>query len=89
MSFIGSHHLYARPLIKGVCGWEAPCLVMPESPNHVRGLDDLFLWALTCKVELVCGCQGSLMFSVVEEHSELLFNEIMPRGPGIVSVRDV
>ena len=62
---------------------------VPDSPNRVRGLNDLFLGALTCKDELVCGCQGSLTFSVVEEHSELFFNEIMPRGPGIVSIRDV
>ena len=88
MSFIGSHHLYTRPLIKGVCGWEAPCLFMPDLPNRVRGLNDLFLRALTCKVKLLCGCQGSLTFSVVEEHSELLFNEIMPRGLAILSVRD-
>ena len=73
---------------KEVCGWEAPCLFMPDSPNRVRGLNDLFLGALTSKVGLVCGCQGSLTFSVVEEHSELPFNEIMPRGPGILSVRD-
>ena len=73
---------------KGVCDWEAPCLFTPDSPNRVRGLNDLFLGALTCKVELVCGCQGGLTFSVVEEHSELLFNEIMPHGPGILSVRD-
>ena len=73
---------------KEVCGWEAPCLFMPDSPNRVRGLNDLFLGALISKVGLVCGCQGSLTFSVVEEHSELLFSEIMPRGPGILSVRD-
>ena len=73
---------------KGVCVWEAPCLFTPDSPNRVRGLNDLFLGALTCKDELVCGCQGSLTFSVVEEHSELLFNEIMSCGPGILSVRD-
>ena len=35
---------------KGVCGWEAPCLFTPDSPNGVRGLNDLFLGALTCKV---------------------------------------
>ena len=35
---------------KGVCGWEAPCLFTPDSPNHVRGLNDLFLGALTRKV---------------------------------------
>ena len=62
--------------------------LMPDSPNRVRGLNDLFLGALTSNVGLVCGCQGSLTFSVVEEHSELPFNEIMPRGPGILSVRD-
>ena len=73
---------------KEVCGWEAPCLFMPDSPNHVRGLNDLFLGALASKVGLVCGCQGSLTFSVVEEHSELPINEIMPRGLGILSVRD-
>ena len=73
---------------KGVCGSEAPCLFMPDSPNRVRGLNDLFLGALTCKVRLVCGCQGSLTFSVVEEHSDLPFTKIMPRGPGILSVRD-
>ena len=27
---------------KEVCGWEAPCLFMPDSPNRVRGLNDLF-----------------------------------------------
>ena len=27
---------------KGVCGWEAPCLFMPDSPNRVQGLNDLF-----------------------------------------------
>ena len=27
---------------KGVCGGEAPCLFMPDSPNRVRGLNDLF-----------------------------------------------
>ena len=47
------------------------------------------LGALISKAGLVCGYQGSRTFSVVEEHSELLFNEIMPRGPGIVSIRDV
>ena len=47
---------------KEVCGWEAPCLFMPDSPNRVRGLNDLFLGALTSKVGLVCGCQGSLTF---------------------------
>ena len=73
---------------KGVCGWEAPCLFTPDSPNRVRGLNDLFLGALTGKVGLVCVFQGSLTFSVVEEHSELPFNEIMPHGPGILSVRD-
>ena len=73
---------------KEVCGWEAPCLFMLDSPNRVRGLNDLFLGALTSKVGLVCGCQGSLTFSVVEEYLELPFNEIMPRGPGILSVRD-
>ena len=73
---------------KGVCGWEAPCLFMPDSPNRVRGLNDLLLGALTSKVGLVCGCQGSLTFSVVEEYSKLPFNEIMLRGPGILSVRD-
>ena len=45
---------------KGVCGWEAPYLFTPDSPNRVRGLNDLFLGALTCKVGLVCGCQGGL-----------------------------
>ena len=29
---------------KGVCGGEAPCLFMPDSPNRVQGLNDLFLW---------------------------------------------
>ena len=73
---------------KEVCGWEAPCLFMPDSPNCVRGLNDLFLGALTSKVGLVCGYQGSLTFSVVEEHSDLPFAEIMPYGPGILSVGD-
>ena len=73
---------------KEVCGREAPCLFMPDLPNHVQGLNDLFLGALTSKVGLVCGCQRSLTFSVVEEHSKLPFNEMMPRGPGILSVRD-
>ena len=73
---------------KSVCGWEALCLVTSDSPNRVRGLNDLFLGALTCKVGLVCGCQGSLTFSVVEEHSELPFNEIMPCGLGILSIRN-
>ena len=73
---------------KGVCGWEAPCLFAPDSSNRVRGLNDLFLGVLTCKVGLVCGCQSSLTFSVVEEHSDLPFAEIMPYGPGILSVRD-
>ena len=50
---------------KEVCGWEAPCLFMPGSPNHVRGLNDIFLGALTSKVGLVCDCQSSLTFSVV------------------------
>ena len=27
---------------KGVCGGEAPCLFMPDSPNRVQGLNDLF-----------------------------------------------
>ena len=75
-------------LCKEVCGWEAPSLFTPDSPNRVRGLNDLFLGVLTCKVGLVCGCQGSLTFSMVEEHSELLFNEIMPCGPSILSVGD-
>ena len=35
---------------KEVCGWEAPCLFTPDSPNRVRGLNDLFLGALTRKV---------------------------------------
>ena len=35
---------------KEVCGWEAPCLFMPDSPNRVRGLNDLFLGALTSRV---------------------------------------
>ena len=48
---------------KGVCGYEAPCLFMPDSPNRVRGLNDLFLGALISKAGLVCGCQGSLTFS--------------------------
>ena len=73
---------------KEVCGWEAPCLFMPDSPNRVRGLNDLFSGALISKVGLMCGCQGSLTFSVVEEHSEFPFNEIMPRGLGILGVRD-
>ena len=73
---------------KEECGWEAPYLFMPDSPNRVRGLNDLFLGALISKVGLMCGCQGSLTFSVVEEHSEFPLNEIMPRGPGILSVRD-
>ena len=30
---------------KEVCGWEAPCLFTPDSPNRVRGLNDLFLGA--------------------------------------------
>ena len=30
---------------KGVCGGEAPCLFMPDSPNRVQGLNDLFLGA--------------------------------------------
>ena len=64
-----------------VCGWEAPCLFKPDSPNRVRGLNDLFWGPLISKVGLMCGCQGSLTFS---GH----FNEIMPRGPGILSVRD-
>ena len=74
---------------KEVCGWEAPCLFTSDSPNRVRGLNDLFLGASISKVGLLCVCQGSLTFSVAEEHSELPFNEIMPRGPGIVSIRDV
>ena len=82
-----SSFIHATPC-KGVCSWEAPCLFTPDSPNRVRGLNDLFLGALTSKVGLVCGHQGSLTFSVVEEHSELPFNEIMSRGPGILSVRD-
>ena len=73
---------------KGVCGWEDPCLFTPDSPNRVRGLNDLFLGALTCKVKLVCSCQGGLTFSVVEEHSIFPFKEMMPCGPGILSVRD-
>ena len=40
---------------KEVCGWEAPCLFMPDSPNRVRGLNDLFLGASASKVGLVCG----------------------------------
>ena len=72
---------------KEVCGWEAPCLFMPDSPNRVRGLNDLFLGALI-KVGLVCGCQGSLTFFRGREHSKLPFNEMMPCGPGILSVRD-
>ena len=79
--------IHAAPC-KEVCGWEAPCLYMPDLPNRVRGLNDLFLGALTSKVGLVCGCQSSLTFSVVEEHLKLPFNEIMPRGPGILSARD-
>ena len=35
---------------KGDMRLEAPCLVKPDSPNRVRGLNDLFLGALTCKV---------------------------------------
>ena len=73
---------------KEVCGWEAPCLFMPDSPNRVRGLNDLFLGALTSKVGLECGCHGSLTFSMVKEHSDLPFAEIMPYRPGILSVRD-
>ena len=73
---------------KEVCGWEAPCLSKPDSSNRVRGLNDLFLGALVSKVGLMCGCQGSLTFSVVKEHLEFPFNEIMPRGLGILSVRD-
>ena len=82
-----SSFIHAAPC-KEVCDWEAPCLFMPDSPNRVRGLNDLLLGALTSKVGLVCGCQSSLTFSVVEEHSELPFNEIMPHGPGILSIRD-
>ena len=55
---------------KGVCGWEAPCLFTLDSPNRVRGLNDLFLGALTCKVGIMCGCRGSRTFSVVERHLE-------------------
>ena len=55
---------------KGVCSWEAPCLFTPDSPNHVRGLNNLFLGALTCKVRIMCGCLGSRTFSVVERHLE-------------------
>ena len=73
---------------KEVCGWEAPCLFMSDSPNRVRGLNDLFLGPLISKVGLMSGCQGSLTFSVVEEHSEFPFDGMMPRGPGILSVRD-
>ena len=36
--------IHAAPC-KEVCGWEAPCLFMPDSPNRVRGLNDLFLGA--------------------------------------------
>ena len=39
---------------EGVCGWETPSMFTPDSPNRVRGLNDLFLEALTCKVGLVC-----------------------------------
>ena len=49
-------------LCKEVCGWEAPCLFMLDSPNCVRGLNDLFLGALISRAGLVCGCQGSLTF---------------------------
>ena len=55
---------------------------LPDSPNHVRGLNDLFLGALTRNVRLVCGCQGSLTFSVAEEHSELPFNEFYAAWAG-------
>ena len=43
---------------------------LPDSSNHVRGLNDLFLGALTCKVGIMCGCLGSRTFSVVERHLE-------------------
>ena len=43
---------------------------LPDSSNHVRGLNDLFLGALTCKVGIMCGCRGSRTFSVVERHLE-------------------
>ena len=50
---------------KEVCGGEGPCLFMPDSPNRVQGLNDLFLGALASEVGLVCGCQSSLTFSAV------------------------
>ena len=35
---------------KGDMQLEAPCLVKPDSPSRVRGLNDLWLGALTCRV---------------------------------------
>ena len=81
LSFIGSHFLYVQPLVKGYAAVK-PLVYLCRTRLTVSR-------ALTGKVGLVCGCRRSLTFSVVEEHSELLFNDIMPRGPGIVSIRDV
>ena len=73
---------------KEVCGWEAPCLFMPDSPNRVRGLNGLFR----------CFDQQGRMNAWLSKQSHVLpysrntrsfpFNEIMPHGPGILSVRD-
>ena len=61
-------------------------IAVPDSSNHVRGLDDLFLQALTCKVGIMCGCLGSRTFFVVERHLEFL--RIFHVDQAFVSVRD-
>ena len=67
LSFIGFHHLCAWPPKKRGMRLGSP---LPDSSNHVRGLNDLFLGALTCKVGIMCGCLGSRTFSMVKRHLE-------------------
>ena len=80
LSFIGSHCLYVQPLVKGYAAVK-PLVYLCRTRLTVSR-------ALTSKVGLVCGCQRSLTFSVVEERSDLPFAEIMPYGPDILSVGD-
>ena len=37
LSVIGSHHLYAQPLVKGICGWK-PLVKLNQTRLTVSGV---------------------------------------------------
>ena len=74
----------------GVYGYSAfiNCMFMPDSSSRVRGLDDLFR-CFGLRSRFIVGLSRQPHCFPRGRNTQCFpFNEMMPRGPGILSVRD-